>query len=171
MCTAIGNMPGSAVQSLDARRGAVDDASEFGAEFGLAVFEQALLRFFDGEPGGVSIRFLRRLEPRHFAEMCGDGKLGLGEARIRGPLVFFRCCRIRLAAEVAREGEFFHPAMNSRLFESLEGSGLGVGEAGLNAAFGENPASAASLHQEEFDAASADTVTNGGDLLASFGKP
>jgi hypothetical protein len=61
--------------------------------------------------------------------------------------------------------------MNARFFESFEGSGLGVGEAGLNAAFGKNPPSASSLHQEEFNSAFADAVTNGGDLLAFFGKP
>ncbi len=61
--------------------------------------------------------------------------------------------------------------MDTSLFKSLEGSGLGVGEAGFNAAFGENPTSAAGLNQQEFDAPSADAVTNGGDLLASFRKP
>ena len=61
--------------------------------------------------------------------------------------------------------------MNASLFKSLEGSGLGVREAGFDAAFGEDPASAPGLNQQKFDAAPADTVTNGGDLLAFFRKP
>jgi len=61
--------------------------------------------------------------------------------------------------------------MNASLFKSLEGSGLRVRKAGLNAAFGENPASAAGLHQQEFDAAFTDAVTNSGDLLPFFRKP
>jgi hypothetical protein len=44
-----------ALQPLNPRKGAVDHASEFSAEFGRAVFQQALLRFFSRKPGGISI--------------------------------------------------------------------------------------------------------------------
>ena len=61
--------------------------------------------------------------------------------------------------------------MNARLFKSLEGSRLGVREAAFNAALGENPTSAAGLHQQKLDAASTQAIANGGDLLPSFRKP
>ena len=157
------------MQSPNAGRGPVDDAREFCAKFRRAVFEETLLRFFSGKPGGVSIRFLRRFEPRHFAKVGGDGKRWRGRSASSRPRVSCRSCRS--LAEVTGEGDFFHPAMNASLFKSLEGSGLGVREAGFDAAFGENPTSAASLNQQEFEAASANAITHGGDLLASFRKP
>jgi hypothetical protein len=58
--------------------------------------------------------------------------------------------------------------VNASLLKSLEGSGLGTRKAGFHAAFGKNPTSAASLHQQEFDAASANAVANGGNQLATF---
>jgi hypothetical protein len=61
--------------------------------------------------------------------------------------------------------------MNTRFFKSLQRRGLGVRKAPLNAAFGENPASAARLDQQEFNAAFAYAVANRGDLLASSRKP
>jgi hypothetical protein len=61
--------------------------------------------------------------------------------------------------------------VDARLFKSLEGSGLRMRKAGFHAAFGKNPTSAASLHQQEFDAASANAVANGGNQLASFRQP
>ena len=61
--------------------------------------------------------------------------------------------------------------MNTSLFKSLEGSRLGMRKAGFDSALGEDPACAAGLNQQEFDAASADAVTNGGNLLLSFRKP
>ena len=61
------------MQSPDACRSPIEDAGEFGAEFRRAVFEQALFRSFCGKPGGVSIRFLRRFQPRHFAKVGSDG--------------------------------------------------------------------------------------------------
>jgi hypothetical protein len=61
--------------------------------------------------------------------------------------------------------------VDARLFKSLEGSGLGMRKAGFHAAFWKNPTSAASLHQQEFDAASANAVANGGNQLASFRQP
>jgi hypothetical protein len=112
------------VQSSNADRGPVDDAREFCAKFPRAVFEETLLRFFRGKPGGVSIRFLRRFEPRHFAKVGGDGKRWQGRLGSSRPCVPGRGCRF--PAEVTGEGDFFHPAMNASLFKSLEGSGLGV---------------------------------------------
>ena len=73
-----------------------------------------------------------------------------------------------LAAEVADEGHFLHPAMNASLFNRLDGSGLGLRESRLDAAFGENPASTAGLNQQKFDTAFAHAITNGGDLLSFF---
>jgi hypothetical protein len=61
--------------------------------------------------------------------------------------------------------------MNPGLFKSLERSRLGASKAGFNSAFREDPTSAAGLHQQEFDAAFADAVTNGSDLLALSQKP
>ena len=66
---AIGSVANAAVQSLDPRTGAVDDASEFGAKFRRSVCAQAQFRFFCGKPGGVSIRFLWRFEPCYFAKV------------------------------------------------------------------------------------------------------
>ena len=77
------------MQSADACCGSVDDASEFGAEFRRAVFQQALLRFFSGKPVGVSIRFLRRFEPRHFAKVGSDGTFWIGRAVSSRLLAFF----------------------------------------------------------------------------------
>src|SRR5208337_5535523 len=94
---------GTAVQSPNAGRGTVDDAREFGAKFRRAVFDQTLLRFFRGKPGGVSIRFLRRFEPSHFAKVGGHGKHWLGRSG-RRPRVFFRTASFTLATEVVGEG-------------------------------------------------------------------
>jgi hypothetical protein len=56
--------------------------------------------------------------------------------------------------------------MNSGLFEGLEGCGLGEGQAWFGATFGESPASAAGLNQQELDAPAPDPVADGGDLFA-----
>jgi hypothetical protein len=143
---------GISVQTPDAGLGTVNHASEFGAGFPRAVFKQALLRFFNGKPGGISIRFLRRFEPGHFAKVGSNGS-------------------VRFAMEVTGEGDFFDPAMDPSFFIGLKGSRLSVREARLSPAFGENPTSTASLDQQELDAAFTDPVTNGGDLLPCFRKP
>jgi hypothetical protein len=158
------NPRGARFESLNPRQSAVDHASEFGAEFGRTAFPQTLFRSVRGKPGGVSIRFLRRFESGDFAKMGSDGKLWLGKS---GGGLGSVC----LATEVTREGDFLHPAMNASLFESLESGGLGVGEAAFDPSLGENPASAAGLDQQEFNATSAHAVTDGGDLLAFFQKP
>jgi hypothetical protein len=172
---AIRSVTGAAVQSPNPRYSAVNDASEFGAELQRPAFQQTLLRSFRGKPGGVSIRFLWRFEPSHFAKVGSDGKLwlgrpgrGSGRRAGRRPRAFFRSGNVRFATEVAGEGDFLHPAMNASLFKSLEGGGLGVGEAAFDAAFGKNPKSAAGLNQQKFDAAFVHAITNGGDLLPFF---
>jgi|HubBroStandDraft_1064217.scaffolds.fasta_scaffold03325_10 hypothetical protein len=159
------------VQAPDAGCGAVNHASEFGAEFRRAVFEQALLRFFNGKPGGISIRFLWRFEPGHFAKVGGNGKVRPGRSGSSRACAFRGSSSLRFATEVTGEANFLHPAMNPSLFKGLKGSGLSVREARLSPAFGENPTSAASLNQQEFDATFTDPVTNGGDLLPSPRKP
>ena len=75
------------------------------------------------------------------------------------------------APKISREGNFFDPAMNARLFNGLKCAGLRAGKARFDAAFGEYPTPAAGLDQQELDAVCADAVTNGGDLLAFFRKP
>jgi|SRR5580700_1157587 hypothetical protein len=57
--------------------------------------------------------------------------------------------------------------MNPRLFESFEGSRLGVGQSWFGAALRESPMTAAGPYEQEFDAAAADPVTNRGHLFAS----
>src|SRR5450755_704414 len=149
---AIRRVASACVQPLDPRQPAVDDASEFGAEFLSAVFLQMLLRFFRGKPGGTATRFLRCFEPSHFAKVGSD----------TGTLML---------AHVAGEGDLLHPAMNASLFDRLDRGGLGLREARFDAAFREDPASAAGLHQQEFRAGFADAITNRGDLLPFFRKP
>jgi hypothetical protein len=61
--------------------------------------------------------------------------------------------------------------MNASFFKCLQGRRLGVRKAGLDAAFGENPASAASLNQQKFDAAFACAIADRSDLLPSLRKP
>jgi hypothetical protein len=73
-----------------------------------------------------------------------------------------------LAVDVACKRRFLHAAMNSGLFESFEGSRLSVGQPRFGAAFGESPASAAGLDQQEFDATASDPIANRGHLFASL---
>jgi hypothetical protein len=75
---AIRSVPPAAVESLDPRQSTVNDASQFAAKFRRAVIEQALLRFFSRKPGGVSIRFLWRFQPRYFAKVGSDPSVCLG---------------------------------------------------------------------------------------------
>lgn len=146
-----------AVEAMDAGGSFVDDAKEFGSQFRIAVFAQALLGLVGGKPTRTAIRFLRAFETRDLAKMNGDS--GLVFARLHG-----------LAAKVARERNFFDAAMNASFFESFEGGRFGVCAARFDSTFGEDPASAAGLHQEKFEVAAADTVADGGDLLARWGS-
>ncbi len=162
--------PGIFVRAADTSGGAIDDTGELGAEFVRATFQQALLCFFGGEPCGMPIRFLRRFEARNFAKVSTDGRAKGGNPISRVRFLCFFC--IAVATKVAGEAEFFHPAVNAGFFESFECGGLGVGHAWFSAAFGENPTSAASLNQQEFDAPVAKAVANRGDLLPCFrGRP
>ncbi len=163
------SLAGAFVHSPDASRSPVDDAGKFAAEFRRTLLEQAYFRFFSGKPGGVSIRFLRRFEARHFAKVGSDGKFWLDRSGTM-PRVLFRSC-VASATEVSGEGDCFYPAMNASLFKGLESGRLGVREFGFNPTFWENPTSAASLNQQEFDAAFANAITNGSDLLAALRKP
>ena len=72
-----------------------------------------------------------------------------------------------LPASVVGKRRFFYPSMNSGFFKGLEGSRLSVRQTCLDPAFGESPASAPGLNQEEFDVASADAVANSSDLFPS----
>lgn len=72
-----------------------------------------------------------------------------------------------LAPNVAGKRSLLHAAMDSGLFEGLQGCGLGVGQARLRATLGERPASAAGLDQQEFDAPGGDPIADGGNLFAS----
>jgi hypothetical protein len=72
-----------------------------------------------------------------------------------------------LAASVAGERFLLYAAVNSRLLESFEGSGLGVRQSRFDATFGEGPASVARLNQQEFDTTIADPVADSGYLFAS----
>jgi hypothetical protein len=166
---AIGNYARARLQPPNPRRSSVDDTSKFGAEFPRPVFFETLLCFFRREPGWVPIRFLRRFEPSHFAKVGSDPKFGL--ARSAGRPVgrsIGRSESFAPAAEITGEWEFLHPAMNAGFFYRLKGGGLGLREARLDAAFGENPTSAAGLNQQKFDAAFAHAITDGGDLLPFF---
>ena len=54
--------------------------------------------------------------------------------------------------------------MNAGFFEGFEGGRFGVRAARFDAALGEDPTSAAGLHQKKFEAAAAYAVANGCDL-------
>ena len=72
-----------------------------------------------------------------------------------------------LATNVLGEGSFFYAAMNSRLFESLEGSRLSVCQPRFGVALGESPMTAIGPNQQELDPGAAKPVANCGDLFAS----
>ena len=80
------------------------------------------------------------------------------------------------ATVVMGEGSFFDSAMHPSLLEGFQGRGLSVGQARFGAAFGEGPAAAASLHEQEFDGFAALPVANRSHLfaglqLAEMGQP
>jgi len=157
-----------ASQTVDPRHGTVDYAGEFSPELRRAVFDQALPGFFRGKPCRSPVRFLGLFQTSHFAKVGSNGNVNINvDARLRRSGSSMVGC----ATEISREGNFFDPAMNARLFKSLKRGGVGAGKAGLDAAFGEYPTPAAGLHQQELNTACADAVTNGGNLLASFRRP
>lgn len=51
---------GGTMQPVNSQQGTINDAAEFSAEFRRSLFDQAVLRLLGGEPGGISISFLRR---------------------------------------------------------------------------------------------------------------
>ena len=56
--------------------------------------------------------------------------------------------------------------MNAGLFKRLEGRGLGLREARFDSSFGEDPAPASSLNQQELQTLAAEAIANGRNLLA-----
>ena len=154
---------GDKAQPLNAGEGTIYDASEACGELGAAAFTQTMFCLLRRKPGGIAIKFLRCFEARHFAKMSDDG-LFLRSYGFTGST--------RLAAEITGERGFLHAAMNSGFLKSLQSGGLGMGQSGLGAAFRESPAAtAASLHQKEFDAGTANPVADGSDLGASAQAP
>jgi hypothetical protein len=145
-------------QTLDSACGKVDHASEFGCELGRTILAEAALCLLGGKPSGIPIGLLRRFKAQDLTEMGADA--ALVPRRFRSP------CVCALPPNVLGERCFLDPAMNSRLFESFEGSGLSVCQTRLGAALGESPMSAVGPNQQEFDAAGADPVADGGDLFA-----
>jgi len=101
----------------------------------------------------------------HFAEMSGDSSAPGGTGRV---LVSFAG---RLIEVIAGERHFFDPPMNAGFFKGLKSRGLSLRQARLDATFGEDPAPAASLNEQEFRAKAADAVANSCHLLASADLP
>lgn len=62
----------------------------------------------------------------------------------------------------------FHATVHTGFLEGFQGSGLGMGKTGLDAALGKRPTSATSLHQQKLNAVGPYAVTHGRDLLAFF---
>jgi hypothetical protein len=165
----IGRVSGAALQTLNPRNGPGDNADEFGAKLWSAVFAQTLLRLFGGKPGWISLRFLRRFEPGDLAQVGNDTGWFL-DPRESLP-AFGDVCRFTFASKVTGESDCLHAAMNASFFKSLQGRGLGVSKTGFSTAFGKNPASAASLNQQKFNATLANAIADRGDLLPSLRKP
>src|SRR5450755_1781164 len=75
-------------------------------------------------------------------------------------------CTLSFAAEVASERNCLYPAVDASFLKRLECSRLRLCEPRLDTTFGEDPASAASLNQEKFNADFTNAVTDCGDLLS-----
>jgi len=74
--------------------------------------------------------------------------------------------------DIPDKRSFFNPAMNPRLLEGFNRRCLGIGEAGLRAAFGKCPApAAAGLDQQKLDKTPPDPVANCSNLLAPAHLP
>lgn len=95
--------------------------------------------------------------PQHLTHVGADGLL----PRIGLPLA------IPSAANVLGKRRFFHPPVDSRLFEGFQGGGLSMRQTGLDSTLRESPApAAAGLYQQEFDAVSTEPVADRRNLLA-----
>src|SRR5271169_421542 len=93
----------------------------------------------------MAISLLRGLEVCDLAEMGVNHHIFLSRPRRRNLRA------TAFAPNIASECSFFHAAMNPCFFKSLERGCLGMRQAGFGTAFGEGPASAACLHEEEFN--------------------
>lgn len=107
----------------------------------------------------------------HLAQVSGNGfasgETGLGGTGKRVLAGFVG----RLVEAIAGEGHFFDPPMNAGFFIGLKSRRLSLGQAWFGSAFGEDPAPAASLNQQEFQAPAAGAVANRCHLLASTDLP
>jgi len=146
-------LAGAYFQAANAGDGAIDDTGELAGQRCVPLFREPALGFVRYKPCGRTIGLLWRFEMRDLAEMSGNGVAGRGSFR----------------ETIAGERHLFDAAVDASLFEGLKGRGLGLGEAGLDATFGKDPASAAGSNEEEFNSASAGAVADGRDLLAPGG--
>ena len=153
------------MQSSDAGDGTVNDARKFAADFRAAVLQEALLCFLGAKPGGMPIRFLRSLELRYLAKMDNDCQPGRRRSSSGRPRVLPRRRSIGFVVEVAGECHRLYPSMNPGLFKGLLCRGLRGRKSGFDSPLGENPTAAASLNQQKFYPAFADSVADGGNLL------
>ena len=83
-------------------------------------------------------------------------------------LLFIKSTGTPLASvpNIVSEGRLLHPAVNARLFKSLEGRNLRVRESWFDSPFRERPSTTARSHQKKFDTAAADPVANRRNLFA-----
>ena len=140
---------------MNAGYGAIDHAGKFVAEIISTVCPEPALGFFGRKPGGIAVRLLRSVESRYRAQISVSRYFNA------------RSGAIILAADVTDERRLLDSAVDPSLFERLQSRCLSVGQPRLRAAFGKDPASAASLHQEKFYCPTAYPVTDRRDLLAS----
>jgi hypothetical protein len=145
---------GSAFQALYSP---LNHAREFFAVIRCAVLAQTPFGFFRRKPGRRSARFLGRVQPQNLAKMSGHDLRNLGRLPSAAPF----------GTNIAREGCYFHPAVDARFFKSFQGCGLSGCQSGFGASFGKGPAPAACLHQKEFDLPVPEPVADCRDLFAS----
>lgn len=151
---------------------AINQSRQLVAELRCAVFEQPSLRFFRREPCGVAIRFLGRFEIGNLAQVSSDGLASRGHVVSLGRVFSGLAAglaagfAVGIAVVVAREGHLFDSPMNASLFKRFEGRGLGLREARFDSSFGEDPAPASSLNQQELQTLAAEAIANGRNLLA-----
>jgi hypothetical protein len=146
-----------APEAVNAIDGVVDHTRKLGSIAGDPVFPQAPFRLFRREPIGIPVSFLRRTEPQDFAEVRVHRQFDGGSISQAAAL----------AARVTSEACFFHAAVNPRLFKCFKGCRLGMGESRFGIALGEGPASAAGLHQKEFNGCPSHPITHSCNLFAA----